>query len=948
MISAALAEAISKAAAAAGEKAKWDVLAPAVDEHAAIWRDIFALLVESIEAINPELSTAVDEAAPANESGTRVVPDGLVSLREAGKALVAYFGKVDSAIAWVHAQRKERGIDRRLIANIRRSQEMGLDAACKRLDVSFTLRDLGAERFAAERAAWLVKNVDETTRERIRGIVTRGLETGASTERMSRDVIKYCKGDFAEARPQIHIRNRAHLIAVTETAYAYENAHLQLGQAMSRAGLPMVKEWGVSFDERTCPICTGNGGDALIPLDREFSSGHDSPPAHPACRCFMNVLLDPNAVGPVTPPKPPITPPKPKPPVRPKPKPPAKPKPKPEPPAPEPPEIVTPPVSPPATPPAGDQYAWRPAMNQEDASKWTAGTYGEAKGAGARSFYHGTTAGRAADIRAVGFDLTPRPGGLFRRIDGIELSLDPDTADVFAKNTARLARTAREKATRSEVVRVAVRVQDERVLRMTGAEWDRFLAEVDDATRASGIAGGAINQAQKNLLFQRQRAAAVKARGYDAVEVTPEGEPFGGGKALKEWAERTGGKRLIVLDPQAITVIDETLAPGLTRVGGRVLRQPKGPVRKLAEDTKLTELPGTTYDAGSVGARVLETVDGNDRLRTLWLEAAESRSDLSIADMADDVLDEMGEKATAASRVVAFKALQSRARSYQLYIDRQDLPVLKKIVGKKADDFEPFSDEALACIRRDVLSAGDMDVMNAAGWREAEKLMQAEMDAMLKRLEKQYPSLGLDDLRYGEGGGAYQGGLMRSTPVSVMQELAAPGPISATAYPAVKTAANRALKWYGQMLSEGVNRTLNPVYKVTVKRSARSWYRASNHEMLWNGNDGVFVHELGHHLMDRSSGRGVAESLTHAFFDRRRAGEKLTRIYPGSNEVGYRDKWFDHYVGKQYGTGGWQGHEIPSMGVQQLYNGRPRAWQRFADEDREHFLYTLALLMGVI
>ncbi len=944
MISAALAEAISKAAAAAGEKAKWDALAPAVEEHSRVWQDIFGLLVEAIGRINPELNAAVEEAAPANESGIRVVPDGLVSLREAGKALVAYFGKVDSAIAWVNAQRKERGIDRRLIANIRRSQEMGLDAACKRLDVSFTLRDLAAERFAAERAAWLVKNVDETTRERIRGIVTRGLETGASTERMSRDVIKYCKGDFAEARPQIHIRNRAHLIAVTETAYAYENAHLQLGQAMSQAGLPMVKEWGVSFDERTCPICTGNGGDALIPLDNQFSSGHDSPPAHPACRCFMNVLLDPNAVGKVTPP-PPVKPP----PVRPKPKPPVRPKPKPKP------EPVTPPpepVTPPVTPPAGE-YVWRPAMRREDAAKWVEGTYASyGPGMAARTFHHGTTAGRAADIRSAGFDLMPRRGAGFRRVEGIELSMDPDTADVFAKSAARTARSAREAGSRSEVLQVTVRVADERVMRLSGSEWDRFLKEVDDATSRAGMTSGVTDTAKKNLIMQRQRTAAIRASGYDAVEVTPEGGDLLSGKAYLAWVDATGGRRLIVLDPQMITVIDDAAVPGLSNAGdvGRLLRQPKGPIRKLDDGAKLTELPGPAYDSGSVGARVLKTVDGDDRLRTLWLEAVESRSDLQLANLADDVLAEMGEKLSSAARTAAYKAMVTRARSYQLYAARKELPVLRKIKGKKAKDFEPFSDEALACIRRDMMNAGDLERFNADGWRASEKLMQTEMEAMLSRLKAQYPSLSLDELRFGEGVGSYQGGMMRSKAIKVMDELASPGPISATAYPGLSQALGRVLDWYGRTLSEGVARTLNPVRKVQVRRGARSWYRYSDHQMLWNGQDGVGIHELGHHLMDRSSGQGLAESITHAFYDRRAAGERLTTIYGGTKEVGYRDKWYDHYVGKQYGTSGWQGHEIPSMGVQRLFGRDVRRdpWQTFHDEDREHFLYTLALLMGVI
>ena len=55
---------------------------------------------------------------------------------------------------------------------------------------------------------------------------------------------------------------------------------------------PIVLEWMVTPDERTCQICFPAHGEQ-VPAGSSFSTGVPLPPAHPMCRCDVRQVMDP-------------------------------------------------------------------------------------------------------------------------------------------------------------------------------------------------------------------------------------------------------------------------------------------------------------------------------------------------------------------------------------------------------------------------------------------------------------------------------------------------------------------------------------------------------------------------------------------------------------------------------------------------------------------------------
>lgn len=91
-------------------------------------------------------------------------------------------------------------------------------------------------------------------------------------------------------------RRRADMIANTELAYAYNRGtHESVRQAM-RDGLmgTCVKVWATAGTERVCPHCMALNGQAVGFEDNFdikgrvlFEGMHETPPAHPRCRCAI-------------------------------------------------------------------------------------------------------------------------------------------------------------------------------------------------------------------------------------------------------------------------------------------------------------------------------------------------------------------------------------------------------------------------------------------------------------------------------------------------------------------------------------------------------------------------------------------------------------------------------------------------------------------------------------
>lgn len=131
--------------------------------------------------------------------------------------------------------------------------------------------------FASDRAAELVTQLEDGTRERLRKIIADGLADNIGRQGIVDDIIADESGLFSE--------DRAQLIADYEVGNANGEGSLMGLQAAEKAGVVLKKEWYP--DAEACPICTANAEQGPIPVDEEFESGDMAPLAHPNCECSL-------------------------------------------------------------------------------------------------------------------------------------------------------------------------------------------------------------------------------------------------------------------------------------------------------------------------------------------------------------------------------------------------------------------------------------------------------------------------------------------------------------------------------------------------------------------------------------------------------------------------------------------------------------------------------------
>jgi 2'-5' RNA ligase len=135
-------------------------------------------------------------------------------------------------------------------------------------------------QWAKEHAAALIKDITETTRNRIRIAVEELQEEGDWD--FYHDRIMAAVGDEA----------RADLIARHETMLAADEGQRLGWEQAKDAGLlsgTERREWIITGDERTCPICMGLAG-TYAPLNGTYADGITGPPAHVQCRCTEGII----------------------------------------------------------------------------------------------------------------------------------------------------------------------------------------------------------------------------------------------------------------------------------------------------------------------------------------------------------------------------------------------------------------------------------------------------------------------------------------------------------------------------------------------------------------------------------------------------------------------------------------------------------------------------------
>jgi hypothetical protein len=168
------------------------------------------------------------------------------------------------------------------------ADDIGVTAA------AFNVRNPRAVDYLKEHGADNVTRINDVTRDRMRTILEQGREGGWSYDRVADEIRsefanwyspEMSEWEFDANRPQLHIDDRASLIAVTEVGNAYEEGGYQQALEMQDAGLPVEKYWQTSNDDRVSEGCAENEAEGWIPFDDEFASGDEHPLRFPGCRC---------------------------------------------------------------------------------------------------------------------------------------------------------------------------------------------------------------------------------------------------------------------------------------------------------------------------------------------------------------------------------------------------------------------------------------------------------------------------------------------------------------------------------------------------------------------------------------------------------------------------------------------------------------------------------------
>jgi SPP1 gp7 family putative phage head morphogenesis protein len=129
-----------------------------------------------------------------------------------------------------------------------------------------------AADYAATSAAEQVKAINQTTLDTLQELIGEGIDARLSVEDLARSLVAELE-DFS--------MNRARVIARTEMADAFSQSALD---KLNDYNIE-YKQW-ISYSD-CCDDCSANEDDGAIPVDENFSSGDDAPPAHPNCRCTI-------------------------------------------------------------------------------------------------------------------------------------------------------------------------------------------------------------------------------------------------------------------------------------------------------------------------------------------------------------------------------------------------------------------------------------------------------------------------------------------------------------------------------------------------------------------------------------------------------------------------------------------------------------------------------------
>jgi SPP1 gp7 family putative phage head morphogenesis protein len=140
-----------------------------------------------------------------------------------------------------------------------------------------------AVTWAQKHCATAVTQIGDTTKRELAQLISDGIKERRGIPGLKRDINNKFASWVKDSKDKLGrpIKNRAEMIARTETASALSKGSLQRAKDIGVTG----KRWVTVGDDRVSDICLKNEAVGDIPINQAFPSGHSGPPSHPRCRC---------------------------------------------------------------------------------------------------------------------------------------------------------------------------------------------------------------------------------------------------------------------------------------------------------------------------------------------------------------------------------------------------------------------------------------------------------------------------------------------------------------------------------------------------------------------------------------------------------------------------------------------------------------------------------------
>lgn len=155
--------------------------------------------------------------------------------------------------------------------------DLGVEAAQVQLKMHMSIDSSSApvQKFLRNYTLSLAKDINNTTKADIKEQIKTSLALGETRQELEGRITNVIDNPY-----------RAQMIAQTESIRAFSAGRIAVGQRMG----VQKKQWitNGAVDE----ACTSAAGQGIIPINESFINGDDYPPAHPNCKCAIDLVME--------------------------------------------------------------------------------------------------------------------------------------------------------------------------------------------------------------------------------------------------------------------------------------------------------------------------------------------------------------------------------------------------------------------------------------------------------------------------------------------------------------------------------------------------------------------------------------------------------------------------------------------------------------------------------